>query len=255
MTDPTQQALQQRGLGAVLMLAVPIASILLVALGYLVLLGYGQEGRNAQGPLAQVRFEACPEAQPLLEARTAVMGLEDATWSQEGSQLVLKARLPNQERVLEALPGTLARQGRFEARAGSDGTSILTHDALDTATVVLPFLDAPYAHVTLKKEGAKALAVWMQENPTDAIDLFVDGVRVSSKRNSKPITDGEIQLDASDLPVLEGTPLPSDLERIDFAAETALILDNGPLPCDVRVADVAFLDEGLAPIEATPEAN
>ncbi len=235
MTAAPEDATRRGALGLVLM-AVPILSILAVALGYAVLLWYGSAGRPATGAATVITFEACPEARPFIRSRVEAIGLPDAHFGQAPGGFTLSTRLPEQARVAEAIPGTLAKPGRFavtkldEQGDALGGEPIATEAHIAYATVYMGFLDTPRALVQLEQAQAQALRTWMESNPHKGVAMLIDGERVADRRNMPSEAQGKLELD------LVGR---SDLERMDFAAATAIVLDHGPLPCPVSVVSVS----------------
>lgn len=229
--DPLEMH-KARSIAGLLLLIVPIVSIVTVGIAYLVLFSYGAEGQPASGERVAMRYAACPEAEPLIVARVEKMGLGEAEVRAEADGLTVIATLPAEERVAQAIPATLARTGTMAVRPEDDPDAepFVTDAHIEYATVVLPFLDIPYAHVQLDADGAEALRSWMETHPEGATAVWVDGEVVSKRKNMPPEAEGQLSLQ------LMGEV--TDLQRLDFAAETGLILDHGPLPCPVTLQEV-----------------
>lgn len=232
-SDPND-VYQRRGRLGVLMLIVPTVSIALVAGAYGALLWVGSAQQHAEGPEATLRFRGCPEARPWLERRVAHVGLLDAVWVDTDDGYAVTAHLPGRAQVAEALPATLATTGRFEVRnePAREGGLHLTPDDIDHATVEMGFLDLPRAVVQLDAPAALALKEAMESEPDGAIALVLDGEVVTRRRNMPSETQGRLALD------LGADETLTDLERVDFAAHAATVIEHGPLPCPVEVVEV-----------------
>lgn len=225
---------QRRGRIGILMLLVPTVAILGVGVAYGTLFWAGTSTQLADGPEATIRFRGCAEARPFLERRVAHVGLTDARWADTPDGFAVTAHLPGRPRVAEALPATLATTGRFEVRnePGRAGGLHLTPDDIDHATVEMGFLDLPRAVVQLEPEAAAALKVAMESEPEGAIALLLDGEIITRRRNMPSETQGRLALD------LGPSETITDLERVDFAAHAATVIEHGPLPCPVDVIEV-----------------
>lgn len=226
-------AIQRRGTLGVLVLAVPIVSIVLVGSAWLLLTGMGAAGRPADGPLVRMAFRGCAEAEPVVRARVEWMGLGEVQTTPLPDGFAVLARLPSDPTTQERVPATLARTGTFAARVGADGEAVVTEVDIADATVVLGFLDHPKAQVQLSEEGARRLARTQMDDPQGFLTLEVDGAPVRRLDNLPAVGDGRLTLDPSGL---------ADRALVDFAAETALVLLHGPLPCAVEVVDVARVE-------------
>jgi hypothetical protein len=233
-----QDLVQRRGIAGLLFLAAPIVSIVVVGVAYLVLFWFGDAGREASGPLVRLRYEGCAEASPVLLRRVEWMGLVAQEVEQGEAGLAFTTRLPAEDRVRQRIPDTLARQGRFQLRPMHEGVVseqvVVSEADLIAATVNMSFLDVPRARVELSPEAAERLAKHQHERPDDALAAFVEGTQVFVLSNRGPITDGQIVFE----PFGE-----SDLERLDFAAESAVTL-NDRLPCPVRLVGADELGGG-----------
>ncbi|MCB9665755.1 MAG: hypothetical protein H6732_16725 [Alphaproteobacteria bacterium] len=222
--------LQRRGALGVLVLAVPVVSILAVGGAWLLLLGFGAAGRPADGPLVRIAFEGCAEAEPVVRARVDWMGLPEVESTPIPGGFALMARLPSDPATRARVPATLARTGSFVVREGAEGEVVATEADLLDATVVLGFLDAPKPQVQLTEAASKRLAEVQMADPEGFLTILVDGREVRRLENMPAVGTGVLMLDPGQL---------ADRELVDFAAETALVLAHGPLPCPLAVADVA----------------
>lgn len=225
------ESIQRRGIAGILLLATAITMIVATALGYMIWYAVAIEGRAAAGPQVRMTFTACPEARPVVEARVGLMGLPEPEFADVDGGFTLVTRLPDAERVQEALPKTLAATGHL-VLTGSDGTVVATEADLASAGITPIFLDMPRLEVTLTPEAAKRLVDAQMADPDGKTGVRLDDLDLGAIPNQPPLLDGVIALDR------HGRP---DVERLDFAASAAITLDEGPLPCPVTV-DVARLE-------------
>jgi hypothetical protein len=234
-------SLHKRGTLGLIVLAVPIVSIVVVGAAYVALTTLGHQGRAASGPLTQLHFLGCEEAIPVVRARAEAMGLPELTVEPGApGSFTVTARLPAEPRTHLAIPGTLAAPGTFalrNIRGGPDGADedepLFTHADIEYATTYLAFLDAPKVHVQLKKEAAIRLRDWMRAHPEDGMGMWIDGERVTVRKNMPPEHYGEVTLDRVGA---------TDMERMDFAAGAAIELQHGPLPCEVQLLRTQAVD-------------
>ena len=84
----------------------------------------------------------------------------------------------------------------------------------------------------LKPEAAERLLAHQHAHVHQRVAAFFEGEKIGEYRNTAPINQGEFDIDL---------PQGSDFERMDFAAETAIILDD-PLPCPVTLDNVTRRD-------------
>jgi hypothetical protein len=223
---------QRRGIAGLLFLGAPVVSILLVGIGYLILFSYGEAGRAADGPLVRMTYAGCAEARPVVQQRVETMGLPEVSFGEAEGGFSVTARLPGEPRVRDRIPETLARRGRLQVRAVVGGAVteevIVDQDDIALATVHMAFLDVPRAQVQLTPEASKRLRAHQEQHYEDGVAILVEDEVVVELRNLPALENGELALD----PIGR-----SELERLDFAAETAVILDHR-LPCEVSLVAV-----------------
>jgi hypothetical protein len=239
MDQATQDDYQRRGIVGIFLLVMPIVSIIAVGIGYALLLWFGLAGRPAEGTVMRITFAGCPDAQPLVAARIEAMGLPDVAFGETLDGFTVDTRMPTRDDVAEALPATLAQRGTFAIlRLTEDGSldpstpPIATEANIVEASMSLSFLDTPRARVQLDEASAEALKTWMSEHPAEGLSLQVEGRQVTTRANMPPEAAGELYLDLDHA---------TDLDRMDFAASAAIVLEHGPLPCDLEVAEVRRL--------------
>jgi len=232
-SDPVTEAVQRRGMLGVLLLVVPILSIVVVGGAYLYLAWLGWQGRDAVGDPVRIAFEGCDEAQAGVQARVAFMGLPNPSFEDTPSGFTLTTRLPPDPEAAAAIPATLATTGTLVVRPVGGGEAVITNADLVEATVELPFLDAPHAVLVLAPDAAAGLRNHMESHPQDGVEVVLDGEVVYRRKNSPSEARGRLAVDK------EGA---SDLERMQFAARTAAVLQGAPLPCAVTVQGVTLVE-------------
>ncbi len=233
-SDPTTEAMQQRGLLGVVVLVVPIVSIVVVGAAYLGLAWMGLQGRDEAGTAVRMAFRGCPAAQEGVAARVAFMGLPDPRFETLEDGFALTTALPPDPEVRASIPVTLSAPGVLVVRPEQGGEAVLTRRDIASATVELPFLDAPHAILALSPDGALALQGHMEGHPEDAIAVELDGEVVYKRKNSPSVSGGRLAVDQ---------PGETDLNRMRFAAHLAAVLQGPALPCQPTVV-VDALDEG-----------
>lgn len=225
--------IQRRGTLGLIALSAPVLSVVGVGLAYLFVFWRGSQGIAAAGPLVRIDLDTCAEARPVLQARLAFMGLPDVTVTDRTGGLSVTARLPDQERVREQIPATLAAPGRLVVRGEPGDAVIITEADVTEATVTLPFLDSPKAWIQFNDAAAARWKQHGEAHPGDAVAFTLDGVRAGMRKNHPPGDTTSLILDLAD---------QSDLARLDFAAHAAAVLESGPLPCAATVAGVTDID-------------
>lgn len=220
--------LQRRGALSLLIVIVPILSVALVGVLFLIETWYGYQGRQAEGPPVRLAFSACAEAQPLLQARADEIGLEGKLTPVDGG-FALDTRLPADPRIAAQIPETMAAPGVLEVHAlnadQTPGELLASNKDVVDVTTYMDFLDTPKVAVKLNGEMSEALKMYQSTHIDGDIGLWLDGRLVTTRRNAPPEVHGELRLDLM---------RASDLDRIEFAAAAGVILQHGPLPCAVK---------------------
>ena len=208
----------------------PIGLGVLVIGGYLFMFGVGSRGRAADGDRVRISFEGCAEAQPFLAARVDAMGLGDPRWD----GLAVSTQLPRDEAVAAGIPVTLATTGALSVRvAGGSGEVVVDHTHIVEAHAWLQTLALPSTRVLLTPEGTAALRDHMQGDPKGSVALWLDDEILVEKKNVPPVENGQLVIRPSE---------ETEQQNLNEAAARAIIVDDGPLPCRVRVAGVELLE-------------
>ncbi len=225
MSNPVQPlSPEQQPRGGCVVLLAPTLMIGGLILGYAGLFVAGIVGRAPTGERVTVRFEACPEARPLLVARVEEMGLGAPEWSDvldppDGFRLV--ATYPADPVVAAAIPGTLATTGALSA-VWADGVAVDL--PVESAIVRLDASANPRSAVVLTPAAKQAFLASRAAHPNEVAVVRLDGVEVGRIEVEDEFEDGQV-----DLPGPDGTL--ADAMRV-VAART-LTLNRGPLPCPV----------------------
>jgi hypothetical protein len=228
MEDERDDAVEVPKIGC-LVLLVPIIAILLTFVAYAVLIGSGIRGRPADGAVTQIHLRGCVDAQEVVAQRAQAMGYDDAILAAAPGGFSITFRMPTDSQVSETLPRTLARTGMLEIRADEKGAVLGDNALLESATTRLDLTMAPSTYVTLTKAGIQKIVAHQEANPEGTISFWVDGARLGSQQNARPVTEGSVDLWPA-----------SDDQRMQIrrAAAHAIVLDSGPLPCALTIASV-----------------
>jgi preprotein translocase subunit SecD len=125
------------------------------------------------------------------------------------------------------IPALLARQGHL--RAGTEASPIFTHEGIEEAQIRLDESGLPYTWLDLNPPAITALEAQAVADPDGTMALVLDGVESPTRPFNKPVNDGGIRL------------LPGDgvtRSRMRIAADQAIVLTHGPLPCPLSVTSV-----------------
>lgn len=221
--------------GGCWLLLVPIFFTLSIVVAYVGMAVLGWFGHPASGDVVAITFTtACDEAEALVRARVDGMGLGDPTYADVPGGFEVTARLPADDKVAAAIPATLARPGRVEIVADS-GEVLVRPEQIDTAQLRLG-TRGPVVGVQLDRDATRALRSHMEAHPDGRIRVLLDGEAVDDRKNVPAEPRGNVEV----IP-----PGKDETEMLGLAAEWALVIEHGPMPCDVAVA-------GVRTVEAAP---
>jgi len=216
--------LPPRPKAASIFMAAPIVFLGVLGLAAFLLWGVTRFGPStADGRAVTIDFSgACiDEAAPMLLARAEQIGMP-ATIS--GSTMT--ATLPKMEDAQSAVPQLLIRSGTF-AMLDESGKVIFTNNHIDEVAIDLDPVGMPH---TLIKLGAGARAELMDMDETLRLTPEVDGSQYEIVTVSDLKEEAVVTIDSG-----EGrTAL-----RMKRAADLAIILAHGPLPCSLQVGLVS----------------
>ena len=209
-----------------------VASLLMLATGVLAVLAW--MGGTADGERLRIDLTGtCAEAStPLFHARLAEMGLGNPEVTATPSGVRIEATMPgtaNDEAI--HVPNLLARRGLL--LAGPSDAPVFTRDDIESADIRLDESGLPYTWLDLNPKAIEALEANAQTSPEGELTLRADHIDAPPRPNSKPIVADGIRL-------LPGDGVTRDLMR--SAADHAIVLNHGPLPCEWRVGSVTAVD-------------
>ena len=205
-----------------------VATALMLATVTLALLAW--KGGTAEG--ARLRIEltgTCGEqAIPILVARMQEMGLGEAQATSSATGVTLVATMPGSaENEADHIPAMLARQGLLTA--GPPAQPTFTGEGVEEAQIRLDESGLPYTWLTLSAPALESLKAAAAADPEGVLTLRLDAIDAPPRPHSKPINDGGIRL-------LPGEGITR--ERMQVAADHAIVLTHGPLPCPLTVGSV-----------------
>ena len=206
-----------------MILSLPILGVGVVFVLYGIMWSMGLSGRAAKGEVVELAFDGCAEAQPLIEARLADIGLTEATWRSVSGGFAVQTRLTGDPQVDATIPATLATPGALEVRA--DGTVIATNADLTEATVRMDLFMVPYVLLHLDADAAQRAQDAMRADPTGKLAFFVDGEDIGWQSNQNTVAKGNLEVSLH---------ITDEEARMHAVAAWSVVLDHGPLPCGVR---------------------
>ena len=211
-----------------------VASVLMVATATLAVLAW--IGGTADGERLQIDLQGscAPSSLPLLAARADELGLGDPRVSEVAGGVRIEATMPGTaDDEAQHVPELLARRGALTA--GPPTAPIFTRDNLELAQIRLDESGLPYTWLELDDTALAALAAAAEADPDGEMALQVDHVTAPPRPFHKTVSDGGIRLLPGDGPTRD---------RMRVAADHAIVLTHGPLPCDWRVGSVSTVAGG-----------
>lgn len=217
----------RRGALGILVLVIPIVSIVVVGLAYVVMIGVGSSGRPAEGDRVRLTFTGCADSRAVIARRVDRMGLAEPVFTDVADGYTLDVTMPEDPRAAGTIPPTLVAKGDLKVVEGEEGAVIAARDDIADVSTSMQFLDAPRTWIKLTPAASERLKAYMGANLAGHISVWVDGERVSRRKNAPPVEDGQLDV------VPEG--IKDDRAAVEFAAALGVILSSGPLPCSVSV--------------------
>ncbi len=206
------------------------ALILMVAAGGVAILG--RLGGEAKGE--RLRFTlsgACVEAaEPLVRGRIEEIGLADVRLERQAGALVVEATMPGLPDDKTAIPAILARPGKLELRLR--GELIGGSSGLEDVAIRLDESGMPYDWVKWKPAEAAVIREAITNNPDGEVIFTLDGEELARRPNGAA-------MDNDDLRIVTGEG--ESRERMRKAADRAILLHHGPLPCALEVGAVEIV--------------
>jgi preprotein translocase subunit SecD len=205
-------------------MAAPVVFLGTLGVAAMALWGVTRFGSSeADGSAVTIEFSgACVErAGPMLLARAEQIGMP-ATIT--GSTMA--ATLPNMENAQTAVPQLLIRSGTFTLLSET-GEAVFNNDHIDDVAIDLDNAGMPNTLVKLDA-GARSDLLSMDDSAT--LTPMVDGTQYPSTTVNHLKEDPVLTLHVG-----EGRTS----ERMKRAADLAIILAHGPLPCPLEIIGVA----------------
>lgn len=205
--------------------------ILVVSMG--VLGALGMMGGTAEGERLQIQLQtACgDQAHGVVQARIERIGLGEPQLSADPDGLRLVATMPGLPDDRSLVPALLAQPGHLQVIDGASNIVLATHTEVIDAGLQLDESGLPLTLVEFGPDAMKRLAEATEGAPDSHLRIEFDGENLGERPNTPPLVDGELRL-----PSGEGlTKL-----RMRRAADRAILLQSGPLPCPVQVGAVAL---------------
>lgn len=206
-----------RGLFGLLILALPIALVVVVFAAYGGLFALGLGGRAGTRPVTLV-FRTCPEAEPVIRDRLADMGYA-ATFVAVDGGFEAAFDGPDDPDLLASLPVDLARPGAFEVR--HRGEVLATGADVTESSVRVDAMMTPTTLVHLGEGAGARVADAVRADPSGALDFFLDGERIGGQAHAA-VARGEVEV---------APPLSDPAERLRATAAWSVLIDHPPLPC------------------------
>jgi hypothetical protein len=207
--------------GAIL-LVIPILSVIAVGILYVGMFTLGIQGRAADGDRRTFAWSTCAEAQPVVEARVAAMGLGEPEATFADGILRLTTTLPAEADVAARIPQTLAMPGVITGTAESDpARTVITNADITAAAMRQDLTLMPWTVLTLTEAAQERLRAFVLEERDGKVVYRLDGQTIGTVSNLKG-APREVELTP------EGT---DDRDRMHKAAERSVVLGSGPLPC------------------------
>jgi len=199
-------------------MAVPIVFIGAMMFAVAMLFVLTRTGGDATGERVLIEFDsACADAaQPLIAARAEQIGLGDPGWP---SSAVLTASLPELTDARSTIPALLARQGLFSL-TNEEGTEVLDNTAIEEIAIDLDNAGMPNTLIKLRPHALASIG----DSTAEYLTPSIDGEARAANRRTAIQNEGFVTLDS-------GTGRTAD--RMRKAADWAIILEHGPLPCPV----------------------
>ena len=208
--------------------AAPVVLAVLFAASIAMLVLLSWRGGTASGDRVAITFVGtCPVDawQPLVMARARAIGLGDPELRSDGRSVTLEATLPGLVDDRTEIPALLAREGRLEMRL--DERILATRPDLVRAVPSVDEAGQPYASLTFTPEAAARIA---EAGDGHDMTTLVDGEPRAAWLSTDTLETHTVRL-------LEGGA--DNRERMRRAADDAIVLSHGPLPCAVRVESIA----------------
>ena len=178
---------------------------------------------TAQGERVEIEFSGVcmADAAPILSARADQIGMPVSITGN-----TMTATLPNMENARILIPQLLITIGEFQAN-DADGKAHFTNKQIDEVAIDLDESGMPVTYVKLNADGR---AIIKNTDNATVLTPMVDGSSFSDISMDKLKDDPVIALHS-------GSGMTAD--RMKRAADLAIVLQHGPLPCPLRIVEVS----------------
>jgi len=237
MSETPSTTLQPRTSQAQLFMAMPMLFGALLMASVMVLGGLVWMGGTPTGPRVTITLQGscAAEAGAMVESRVSAMGLGAPVVEAQGDDLRVTVTLPGLDEARErtALPALLGQAGRLAVRDG--GELVLDSEGVHSAGLQLDENGSAMAVVEMTKPAAAVVDARIRASPDGALSIWLDGVQVADRPNTMLIDGTALRIIGAD-----STPKV----RMAQAADQVILLQHGPLPCDLAVGSVVEVQPG-----------
>lgn len=176
-----------------------------------------------------VTGQCIPDAQPLIVQRMDAMGLGDPVLARTGDALQIDLTLPGRDpqREQTTVPQVISQRGWLEVRNAD--TVLMDRESVKDASLQLDENGSAMAVLEISEASASTLDAHVRAHPTDMLDIVLDGDVVATRPNTKRIDGSSLRIIGDD---------PSPRARMALAADQVIVLQNGPMPCELVVDSV-----------------
>jgi hypothetical protein len=189
-------------------------------------------GGEASGERVDIVLEGtcASEAEPIVQARIAEMGLGEPVVRVDGPRILLTATLPGQDADVErrSIPAILAAAGELTVTRGEE--VLLSRAEVERAELQLGDAGEAIAVAFIAEAAQERLNVAIDADPEGTLQIRMDGAVIVDRPSIGRVVEQE-------LPIIDAVDVPPD-RRMRAAIDRVLVLTHGPLPCALSVASV-----------------
>lgn len=209
------------------LMAIPLVFSAIALVGALYVFRHINQQHAASGERLTLRLEGtcAAEARDVVYRRAELIGLGEPALQVEAAAVVLTATMPGLPDDRQAIPALLARRGDLQISAAAG--PLATADDVASATVNLDTSGQPYAEVALNPLAAARISEALRAGAS--LDVALDGAVIVHQEG------GDLEGDKLILSPPDGEPRA----RMRQAADWAILLSAGSMPCALTVASVA----------------
>ena len=209
-------------------MAAPLVFLGAIALAFVALVVFVRSGGVADGERVKADLITTCAAQsiPILKARANAVGLGAPELTESANGVTMHLTLPEDEPDARTIPQMLARQGVLTMTSQS-GVKVASNTQITGSGVEIDTSGMPTTLVQLDSEAKSALTESLKEDAP--ITVHIDGQIVAEYNLLPDLDDGYLEL-----PSGEGVTA----KRMRVAADRAILLSSGPLPCAATLQGV-----------------